>query len=79
MSEMRFRDAAGSRLYTNAKERTAFLATVWRQLARDRTVWETLRFTGCRPSELSNSANISGLISHTTKSQGNLTSGLTAF
>jgi integrase/recombinase XerD len=52
MSEMRLLDAAGHRLYLNAEERAAFLATARRQPARDRTLCETLHFTGCRPSEL---------------------------
>ena len=45
-------DAAGNRLYLNAEERAAFLAVARRQPARDRTLCETLHFTGCRPSEL---------------------------
>ena len=52
MSEMRLHDPAGSRLYLNAEERAAFLAAARRQPARDRTLCETLHFTGCRPSEL---------------------------
>ncbi len=49
---MRLHDAAGHRLYLNAEERAAFLAVARRQPARDRTLCETLHFTGCRPSEL---------------------------
>lgn len=52
MSEMRLHDPAGNRLYLNAEERAAFLAVARRQPARDRTLCETLHFTGCRPSEL---------------------------
>ena len=49
---MRLHDTAGHRLYLNAEERAAFLAVARRQPARDRTLCETLHFTGCRPSEL---------------------------
>ena len=49
---MRLNDPAGNRLYLNAEERAAFLAVARRQPARDRTLCETLHFTGCRPSEL---------------------------
>ena len=49
---MRLHDTAGNRLYLNAEERAAFLAAARRQPARDRTLCETLHFTGCRPSEL---------------------------
>lgn len=52
MSGMRLHDPAGNRLYLNAEERSAFLAAARRQPARDRTLCETLHFTGCRPSEL---------------------------
>lgn len=52
MSEMRLTDRAGNRLYLNAEERAAFLALARRKPARDRTLCETLHFTGCRPSEL---------------------------
>ena len=52
MTGMRLHDPAGQRLYLNAEERAAFLAVVRRQPARDRTLCETLHFTGCRPSEL---------------------------
>ena len=52
MSEMRLHDTAGNRLYLNVEERAAFLAAARRQPARDRTLCETLHFTGCRPSEL---------------------------
>ena len=52
MPEMRLRDRAGHRLYLDAGERAAFLAAARRQSARDRTLCETLHFTGCRPSEL---------------------------
>ncbi|ETX11199.1 integrase [Roseivivax halodurans JCM 10272] len=49
---MRLYDPAGNRLYLNAEERATFLAGARRQPARDRTLCETLHFTGCRPSEL---------------------------
>ena len=49
---MRLHDPAGNRLYLNAEERAAFLAAAHRQPARDRTLCETLHFSGCRPSEL---------------------------
>ncbi len=49
---MRLTDTAGNRLYLNAEERAAFLAVARRQPARDRTLCETLHYTGCRPSEL---------------------------
>jgi integrase len=52
MSEMRLHDTAGNRLYLNAEERAAFMAVARRQPARDRTLCETLHYTGCRPSEL---------------------------
>ncbi|MEI4263977.1 tyrosine-type recombinase/integrase [Roseovarius sp. D0-M9] len=52
MSEMRLHDPAGNRLYLNAEERASFLAAARRQPARDRTLCETLHWTGCRPSEL---------------------------
>ena len=52
MSEMRLYETAGNRLYLNAEERAAFLAVARRKPARDRTLCETLLFTGCRPSEL---------------------------
>ena len=52
MSEMRLYDPAGNRLYLNAEERAAFLTVARKQPARDRTLCETLHFTGCRPSEL---------------------------
>lgn len=52
MSEMRLYDPAGNRLYLNAEERSAFLAAARRKPARDRTLCETLHWTGCRPSEL---------------------------
>jgi len=52
MSEMRLHDPAGNRLYLNAEERADFLAAALRQPARDRTLCETLHWTGCRPSEL---------------------------
>ena len=52
MPEMRLRDTAGNRLYLNAEERAAFLVVARRQPSRDRTLCETLHFTGCRPSEL---------------------------
>jgi integrase len=52
MSEMRLHDPAGNRLYLNAEERMAFLKAARRQPARDRTLCETLHWTGCRPSEL---------------------------
>jgi integrase/recombinase XerD len=51
-SEMRLYDTAGNRLYLNAEERDAFLAVACGKPARDRTLCETLHFTGCRPSEL---------------------------
>jgi len=49
---MRLHDTAGNRLYLNAEERAAFMAVARRQPARDRTLCETLHYTGCRPSEL---------------------------
>lgn len=52
MSEMSLYDSSGNRLYLNAEERAAFLAVARKQPARDRTICETLHFTGCRPSEL---------------------------
>ncbi|MCD9149889.1 hypothetical protein [Pseudophaeobacter flagellatus] len=52
MSEMRLYDTSGNRLYLNAEERADFLAVARRKPARDRTLCETLLFTGCRPSEL---------------------------
>jgi integrase len=45
-------DHNGNRLYLNAEERTVFLAIARRRPARDRTICETLHYTGCRPSEL---------------------------
>lgn len=52
MSEMRLYDEAGNRLYLNAEERAAFLAAARKRPSRDRTLCETLHYTGCRPSEL---------------------------
>lgn len=49
---MSLHDRAGNRLYLNVEERAAFLAVARRRPARDRTLCETLHFTGCRPSEL---------------------------
>ncbi|QCO58170.1 site-specific integrase (plasmid) [Pseudorhodobacter turbinis] len=45
-------DPNGNRLYLNAEERAAFLKLARQRPARDRTVCETLHYTGCRPSEL---------------------------
>lgn len=45
-------DTQGNRLYLNADERAAFLAVAKQKPARDRTLCETLHYTGCRPSEL---------------------------
>ncbi|WP_168199338.1 tyrosine-type recombinase/integrase [Pseudorhodobacter turbinis] len=52
MSEMTLFDPNGNRLYLNAEERAAFLKLARQRPARDRTVCETLHYTGCRPSEL---------------------------
>ena len=52
MSEMSLYDRDGNRLYLNAEERADFLAAARRRPARDRTICETLHYTGCRPSEL---------------------------
>ncbi len=52
MTGMRLHDPHGNRLYLTAEERAAFLAVARRQPARDRTLCETLHWTGCRPSEL---------------------------
>ena len=52
MSEMTSYDKAGNCLYLNAEERAAFLAVAKHKPARDRTLCETLHYTGCRPSEL---------------------------
>lgn len=49
---MRLYDTAGNRLYLNAEERADFLACARKRPARDRTLCETLHYTGCRPSEL---------------------------
>jgi len=45
-------DPNGNRLYLNAEERAAFLRVARQRPARDRTLCETLHYTGCRPSEL---------------------------
>ena len=45
-------NSAGNRLYLNAEERAAFLDCARKRPARDRTICETLHYTGCRPSEL---------------------------
>ncbi|WVX51731.1 hypothetical protein ROLI_048330 (plasmid) [Roseobacter fucihabitans] len=45
-------DTRGHRLYLNAEERDAVMAQARKRSARDRTLIETLHFTGCRPSEL---------------------------
>lgn len=52
MSEMTLYDPRGNRLYLNAEERAAFLSVARQRPARDRTLCETLHYTGCRPSEL---------------------------
>lgn len=49
---MRLYDGRGNRLYLTAEERVAFLAAAGKRSARDRTLCETLHYTGCRPSEL---------------------------
>ena len=49
---MRLHDAHGNRLYLNAEERAAFLVAARKRPARDRTLCETLHYTGCRPAEL---------------------------
>ncbi len=49
---MRLYDAAGNRLYLNTEERAEFLSVARRLPARDRKLYETLYFTGCRASEL---------------------------
>ena len=51
-AEMRLYDDQGQRLYLNAEERQAFLTAARERSARDRTLCETLHFTGCRPEEL---------------------------
>ena len=45
-------DDNGNRLYLNAEERAAFLDVARKKPARDRTLCETLHYTGCRPSEI---------------------------
>lgn len=52
MSDLTLHDRHGNRLYLNAEERDQFLAAARRRPARDRTLCETLHWTGCRPSEL---------------------------
>ncbi|MDO6588324.1 hypothetical protein Q4543_22795 [Salipiger sp. 1_MG-2023] len=52
MSDMRLYDTAGNQLCLNTEERAAFLVVARRKPVRDRTLCETLLFTGCRPSEL---------------------------
>ncbi|MEO9652431.1 MAG: site-specific integrase [Roseobacter sp.] len=52
MSDMALYDTRGHRLYLNAEEREAVLNEARKRSARDRTLIETLHFTGCRPSEL---------------------------
>lgn len=52
MSEMTLYDIQGNRLYLNAEERADFLTAARKRRARDRTICETLHYTGCRPSEL---------------------------
>ncbi|WP_234984141.1 tyrosine-type recombinase/integrase [Roseivivax jejudonensis] len=49
---MRLYNRAGYRLFLDAGERAAILAVARRACARDRTLIETLLFTGCRASEL---------------------------
>lgn len=49
---MRLYDQAGNRLYLNAEKRAAFLAAARKRPARDRTLCETLHYTGFRPGEL---------------------------
>ena len=51
MSEMRLYDTQGNRLYLSAEERTAFLAAARKRPPEERTIAETLTFTGCRISE----------------------------
>ena len=45
-------DDQRNRLYLNADERAAFLEVARTKPARDRTLCETLHYTGCRASEL---------------------------
>ena len=52
MSEMSLYDHQGNRLYLNADERASFLDVARTKPARDRTLCETLHYTGCRASEL---------------------------
>ena len=51
MNEMRLFDLAGNRLYLNADERRAFMATARQVRPEVRTFCETLHYTGCRISE----------------------------
>ena len=44
-------DAAGNRLYLNADERASFLRVAKEKSPLERTLCETLHFTGCRISE----------------------------
>jgi integrase/recombinase XerD len=52
MDQMRLYDETGNRLYLNAEERADFLTEARKRPARDRTICETLHYTGCRPGEL---------------------------
>ncbi len=51
MSEMTLYDSAGNRLYLNADERESFLRVAREKPPLERTLCETLHYTGCRISE----------------------------
>ncbi len=51
MSKMALYDTAGNRLYLNADERAAFLRVAREKPSLERTLCETLHYTGCRISE----------------------------
>lgn len=85
MSEMRLHDPDGNRLNLNAEERAAFLDAARRQPARDRTICETLHWTGCpkhrtplgglRPAKTATALHprrlgFSGLASHLLRDRG---------
>jgi integrase/recombinase XerD len=52
MREMALYDPNGNRLSLTAGARAEFLSVVHQRSARDRTLYETLHYIGCHPSEL---------------------------
>jgi integrase/recombinase XerD len=52
MRELALYNPIGNHLSLIAEERAEFLSVAHHRSARDRTLYETLHYIGCRPSEL---------------------------